>query len=125
MTTSAGLTNAADIEPDAHPDIKDHQNTDSVDPGYFLGPTAFKFANRGKYTTENNTSLSIVAPVPLYKPKTPLVRISSRVILSADSFVLATFAPKIIQFDLRYCCSGNYYAIKIGSKIIYIELFVT
>ena len=109
MTTSAGLTNAADIEPDAHPDIKDHQNTDSVDPGYFLGPTAFKFANRGKYTTENNTSLSIVAPVPLYKPKTPLVRISSRVILSADSFVFSTFAPKIIQFDLRYCCSGNYH----------------
>ena len=48
FTTSAGFTNAADIDPDAHPDMNDHQKTDSVDPGYFLGPRALRFANRGK-----------------------------------------------------------------------------
>ena len=96
MTTSAGLTKSADIEPDAHPDINDHQNTDSVEPGYFLGPMAFRLANRGKYTTEKDTSLSIVAPVPLYNPEIPLVRSNSLVILSAESFVLDFASPENI-----------------------------
>ena len=79
FTTSAGFTNAADIDPDAHPDMNDHQKTDSVDPGYFLGPRAFRLANRGKYNTENGTSLSIVAPAPLYNPDIPLLRSNSLV----------------------------------------------
>ena len=74
--------------------MKDHQNTDSVEPGYFLGPRVFKFANNGKYTTENNTSLNIVAPVPLYKPEMPFVRSNSRVMLRAESFFLLVLAPK-------------------------------
>ena len=94
FTTSAGLTKAAEIDPEAHPDINDHQNTDSVDPGCFLGPRAFKLANSGKYTTENNTSLSIVAPVPLYRPEIPLVRSSSLVIPNAESFAFLAFSPK-------------------------------
>ena len=94
MTTSAGLTNKADIEPDAHPDMNDHQNTDSVEPGYFLGPSEFKFANNGKYTTENRTSLNIVAPVPLYSPVIPLVRNNSFVIPRAEIFACGAFPPK-------------------------------
>ena len=30
------------------PDTKDHQKTDSEDPGYFFGPNLFRLAKRGK-----------------------------------------------------------------------------
>ena len=48
FTTSAGLTNAAEIDPAMHPERKDHQKTDSVEPGVFFGPMAFRLAKRGK-----------------------------------------------------------------------------
>ena len=80
--------------------MKDHQNTDSVDPGYFLGPRALRLANNGKYTTENRTSLNIVAPVPLYKPDIPLVRSNSCVIPSAESLALGAFVPVNIKINL-------------------------
>jgi len=37
----------------------------SPEPSLFLGPRSLRVAKRGKYITEKDTSLNIVAPVPL------------------------------------------------------------
>ncbi|KAH1023960.1 hypothetical protein HUJ05_003530 [Dendroctonus ponderosae] len=79
LTTSNGFTDRAAKEPATHPDKNEHQNTASPkakkkcvpDPSLLLGPKSLRVANSGKYITENETSRSIVAPVPLYKPKIP------------------------------------------------------
>lgn len=48
LTTSAGLTKAAENDPAMHPEMKDHQKTDSLEPGAFLGPSELRLAKRGK-----------------------------------------------------------------------------
>ena len=72
-----------------------YQKTDSSDPGYFFGPSLFRFAKRGKQTIEKLTSLNMVAPMPRYRPKMPFVLSNSWVMLSAESFFVS---PEINRF---------------------------
>lgn len=68
------------------PDANDTKNAASPLPSFFRGPNEFKVANNGKYTTENDTSRSVVAPIPLYKPNIPFSRNNSNAIFVADVF---------------------------------------
>ena len=77
-----------------------YQKTASDDPGLFLGPSELRLAKSGKYTTENETSLSMVAELPLYKPRIPLVRSNSLVMLMAEIFLAA--APPIRKSNKHF-----------------------
>lgn len=61
------------------------------DPSLLLGPCSFKVANNGKYITEKETSLNIVAPVPLYNPTIPCC-LNNRMVSSVAE-VLTTVLP--------------------------------
>lgn len=63
----------------------------SPDPSLFRGPKSFRVANNGKYITEKETSLNMVAPVPLYSPRIPCCLRSRNV--SSVAEVLATVFP--------------------------------
>lgn len=61
------------------------------DPSLLLGPKSFKVANNGKYITEKETSLNIVAAVPLYSPRIPCCL--SRRMVSSVAEVFTTVFP--------------------------------
>lgn len=86
LITSNGLTASAANDPAAQPDANEMKNAASPEPSFFRGPNWFSVANNGKYTTENETSRAIVAPMPLYSPSTPFSRNNVRAIFVAEVF---------------------------------------
>lgn len=104
LTTSMGFTIKAARDPEVIPERNEHHNTASPanrrmsinsvwvewraavaavrlcspEPSLLRGPKEFSLANKGKYTIEKDTSRNMVAAVPLYRPKIPLVRSKSK-----------------------------------------------
>lgn len=70
------------------------------DPSDFLGPSSLRLANRGKYMTEKETSLNMVAPVPLYKPRIPCCFSSPMASSVAEVLSTVLFTAKRKTFSL-------------------------